>query len=691
VGISKWNAGIIRPVPVAPTGSYSTDSAPGVWTLDQQAYWQKQGVWPTAGNINPNLFIENLFQTYLYNGNSSTQTITNGINFSANGGMLWLKGRRPDIGSGTMGNYLFDTIRGVNSRLSSEYTSGATLNDDDLTSFNTNGFTLNTVAQRANRSGVSYVSWSFREQAKFFDVVSYTGTGSNTTIAHNLGAVPGCIIVKRTDTAAAWAVYHRSLANTQYLVLNTTASAATGATWWNSTTPTSAVFSVGTDASVNASGGTYVAYIFAHDAGGFGTSGTDNVVSCGSFNTNGSGSATVSLGYEPQFVMWKLASGGTEDWYIMDSARGLPALGFYRVYPNLGEATEGISNTVPWCGATSTGFTVANESGSSTYIYVTVRRGPMQVPTLGTTVFDPVARTGTGSAVTVSNSLVSTDATLTLNRGGGTYNPFVNKLIGTGYYLTPVDTIAEVTQTETVQFDATNAVKWPASSAFGGSGNFSGNNYINYFFRRAPSFFDSVVYSGNSVAGRTVTHNLGAVPQLMIVKCRTTGAGPAWVTYAEAAGNTQYSELDSTARFTAVGDYWNNTSPTSSVFSLASNTSVNRTGDSYVAYLFATCPGVSKVGSYAGTGALQTVACGFTSGARFVLIKRIDVNAAWYVWDSARGITSGNDPYLLVNSTAAEVTSTNYVDTDSTGFQVTAAAPAGINASGGTYLFLAIA
>jgi hypothetical protein len=116
----------------------------------------------------------------------------------------------------------------------------------------------------------------------------------------------------------------------------------------------------------------------------------------------------------------------------------------------------------------------------------------------------------------------------------------------------------------------------------------------------------------------------------------------------------------------------------------------NGSGFTFVAYLFASCPGVSKVGSYTGTGALQTINCGFTGGARFVLIKRTDSTGDWFVYDSARGITSGNDPYLLLNITAAEVTGTNYVDTTSVGFQVTAAAPAGLNANGGTFVFLAI-
>jgi hypothetical protein len=117
----------------------------------------------------------------------------------------------------------------------------------------------------------------------------------------------------------------------------------------------------------------------------------------------------------------------------------------------------------------------------------------------------------------------------------------------------------------------------------------------------------------------------------------------------------------------------------------------NNSGGTYVAYLFATVAGVSKVGSYTGTGATQTIDCGFTGGARFVLIKRTDSTGDWYVWDSARGIVSGNDPYLLLNSTAAEVTNTDYVDTFAAGFEISSTAPAAINANGGTFIFLAIA
>jgi hypothetical protein len=132
---------------------------------------------------------------------------------------------------------------------------------------------------------------------------------------------------------------------------------------------------------------------------------------------------------------------------------------------------------------------------------------------------------------------------------------------------------------------------------------------------------------------------------------------------------------------------------TSTTFSIGSYIGVNNSGSTYVAYLFATVAGVSKVGSYTGTGTTQTINCGFTAGSRFVMIKRIDIGFAgdWYVWDSARGIVAGNDPYLLMNSTAAEVTNTDYIDPVNSGFEISSTAPAAINASGGTFIFLAIA
>jgi len=214
------------------------------------------------------------------------------------------------------------------------------------------------------------------------------------------------------------------------------------------------------------------------------------------------------------------------------------------------------------------------------------------------------------------------------------------------------------------------------------------STYVGYFFKRAPSFFDVVCYTGTGVL-RTITHNLGAVPELIIIKKRS--AVGSWVVYVSPVGNTKALFLNSTSTPTTDTSFWNNTSPTASVFTVNVDNDINDTNKTQVAYLFATCAGVSKVGSYTGTGTTLQIDCGFTGGARFVLIKRTDSTGDWYVWDTARGIVSGNDPYLLLNSTAAEVTSTDYIDTYSAGFEISSTAPSAINASGGTFIFLAIA
>jgi hypothetical protein len=216
--------------------------------------------------------------------------------------------------------------------------------------------------------------------------------------------------------------------------------------------------------------------------------------------------------------------------------------------------------------------------------------------------------------------------------------------------------------------------------------------YATWLFRRAPGFFDIVCYTGTGTQ-TTISHNLAAVPELLIIKTRNAN-GPDWMTYTFSTGVSNFLTLNQSSSTTADNLLWVST-PTSTVFTIPGSAPVydsyiNASGSLYVAYLFASCPGVSKVGSYTGTGTTQQINCGFTGGARFVLIKRTDSTGDWYVWDSARGIVAGNDPYLLLNNTAAEVTSTDYIDTLSTGFEISSTAPAAINANGGTFVFLAI-
>ena len=646
----------------------------------------------TGGGVGD--YIEDVFRTWVYTGDGGTQTISNGINLAGRGGLVWCKSRS---GAGYPQHNLYTTpsVVGWLDTASSNTAAQnvAAWGVSDLSSYNNNGFTL-TPSVINNAILAPYVSWTFQEKVRFFDVVTYTGTGANRTIAHNLESVPGCIFVKRTDTAGDWQVYHRSLANTEYMVLNTTAAVATGATRWNSTTPTNTVFSLGTDATVNASGGTYVAYLFAHNAGGFGLSGTDNVISCGSYSGT-SAVQDVSLGFEPQWLMIKNVTIAGNDWLVVDNMRAFNVVLSSDAF--LSPNTSSGETTADWVSPLATGFQLTtsvqsvNQTGSA-YIYIAIRRGPMKVPTIGASVFGLNARTGTDVDVTVTGSAGVSDAALIKNRGSAVGDLFASRLTSTKYLETS-STASEVTASAAIlqanPWDVMDGVKVGTTSTIT---NASSNTFINYLFDRAPSFFDVVCYTGTSVA-RTLAHNLNAVPELMIVKRRAGseagGVSGWWQVYSAALGNTKSVYLNTTDIATTTG-VWNNTTPTSSVFTV-NNNYVNYSGDTYVSYLFATCPGVSKVGSYTGNSSNQTINCGFAAGSRFVMIKRTDATGDWYVWDSARGIVAGNDPYLLLNSTAAEVTSTDYIDTDVTGFQITATAPAAINASGGNYIFLAIA
>jgi len=625
-------------------------------------------------------YIESVFSTYLYTGNGSTQTITNGIDLAGKGGLVWVKER-----NSTGYNRLYDTIRGTSSQLYSNVTNAAGT-QAELSSFNSNGFTLTSLD--GNLSPQPYVSWTFREQAKFFDVVTYTGTGVVQNIPHNLGSVPGCIIVKSTTSAEWWAVQHRSLGATKTLYLNSTNAQETNATNWNNTDPTSTQFTVGTNSPTNFSGATFVAYLFAHDAGGFGLTGTDNVISCGSWVNTGS-NVTVNLGYEPQYIMMK-ASGTTSDWYVWDTMRGLvvdgnSGTGDKALYPNLSSAEVGTFGIEP----TATGFIASGGWTSTTWIYIAIRRGPMKTPTTGTSVFVPynttsvaAANSGSTSGSAIYNNGFVTDTVIQVDKSS-TFGWYMGSRLQGPFYLKTETTAAE--GTSSAIFYDSNIGAWNYTASYG-----------VYSFRRAPGFFDVVCYTGTGSTDRTVNHNLGVAPEMMIVRIRnnyTVGvdASGNWAVYHAALGNQARVQLNLTNAVTTGTGVWFSTTPTATTFKTSADDLVNKSASGYVAYLFATCAGVSKVGSYTGTGALQTIPCGFASGARLVLIKRTDSTGDWYVWDSARGISSGNDPYLLINSTAAEVTGTNYVDTDTTGFKVTAAAPAAINANGGTFIFLAIA
>ena len=621
------------------------------------------------------LYVEDVFSAFTYTGNAAVRSIVNGIDLAGKGGMVWNKPRSSE------GHLIVDTNRGRNSVLDSSSTDVAVGyamgGANQFNAFNSDGYTLGNDGIW-NGNGTSYVSWTFRKARKFFDVVTYTGNGvAGRQIAHDLGCEPGMIIVKNLSITSHWMVYHRSVGALKYLRLSGTNAATTYSGGWNNTEPTSTEFTVGNASEVNANGNQYVAYLFAHDTS------EDGIIQCGSFTSDGTVNqvGNVTLGWEPQYILIKRTN-TAGNWFTWDTSRGwdMGATDKFLLVESTAAESNGGERGYP----KATGFTAMNNGASATFVYIAIRKGLMRPPTDATKVFDVVARTGNGGETVVTTTIKSGVDLAFFKCRNSSYNPsFMDRVRGPGAWLTSSSTNAEESQPTTIKSFNQNGVTVGAGVQVNESG---AGSYINYFFKQARGFFDIVGFKGTAAA-HTESHNLGVVPKFMIGRVRNGAA--MWAVYYGAPGN--YLRLDGTGAAVADATVWNNIAPTSSVFSVGSNSAVNGNAQDVIMYLFASCLGVSKIGTYTGTGAAQQIDCGFAAGARFVLIKRIDSTGDWYFWDTTRGIVSGNDPYLLLNSTAIEVTSTDYIDPYSAGFELSSTAPAALNASGGTYLFFAVA
>jgi len=627
-----------------------------------------------GGGTLSSLIVEDLFSTTLYTGTGGSRSITNGINLSTYGGLVWTKTRNT-----TSNNPIVDTTRGVNLFVYSNLTNASAAGGGSINVFNTNGYNLGANSE-VNTSSNTYVSWTFRKSKRFFDIVTYTGNGTTQTVAHNLGISPGLITIKAVNTTGNWATYHTSLGSDIHLFLNSTAasSATNFANYFGNNTlaydPTSSLFTIGNNAYVNSNGVTYIAYLWAHD------SATDGIVQCGTFTTDGSGSATVSsIGWEPQFGMFKPTS-TTGDWINLDAGRGWDlGTSDKELYPDATTAETSTSRGNP----TSTGFTFIG-AVSTKYIYMVIRKGFMRIPTDATKVFAINASTGTGATRSITGVGFPPDLVISKKRSAINKHNWQDRLRGTASQITS-DSISDLTiLTDVITgFNQDGVTFGPDATA--GSVNTNTATYVNYMFKEARGFFDKVTYSGTGT-NRTVSHNLGVIPEMMIIK-RYDG-NVSWKLFW--GDNTAYDDFSTGAQIID-STAWNNTSPTSSVFTVGTNVGMNASGGNYIAYLFATAPGVSKIGTYTGTGTTNSINCGFSAGARFVMIKRLDSTGDWYYWDTTRGLISGNDPYLLFNSTAAEVSGNDYIDPYSPGFELSSTAPAALNANGGSFLFWAIA
>jgi hypothetical protein len=325
-----------------------------------------------------------------YTGTGAARSIANTVNgASFQPDFVWIKDR-----SVASAHALTNAVTGITKYLESNTTAAETTDTTSVTALNSTGFSLGagTSIYYTNRNGEAFVGWQWRasnasavtntagtitssvsaNQTAGFSIVTYTGTGANATVGHGLGAAPKMIICKSRTTSNSWVVYHASLGNTQYLVLNTSGAAGTLSTFWNNTSPTSSVFSVGSASNVNQSGDAQLAYCFAAVPG---------YSAFGSYTGNGSADGPfVYLGFRPRWLMVKKTD-TTSDWWIWDTSRNTYNQMQSVLYADLSDAE--FTGSVFNFDALSNGFknrssnVTVNGSGA-TYIYAAFAENPFK-------------------------------------------------------------------------------------------------------------------------------------------------------------------------------------------------------------------------------------------------------------------------------------------------------------------------
>lgn len=268
------------------------------------------------------------------------------------------------------------------------------------------------------------------------------------------------------------------------------------------------------------------------------------------------------------------------------------------------------------------------------------------------------------------------------NRGSGDHHSQVDTVRGIGNYIQSSATTAQ-------QASATMVTAISATGFTLGANNltnFSGESMMTFCLKFTAAVLRAITYVGTG-AVNAVAHPLTVAPEVLMIK-KIIGTAASWQVYFSSRGNTKFFTFNSSNAESA-GAPWNSTTPGASTFTVDATAAVNNTGDTYLALLWASKTGELKIGQFVGTGALLSIDCGFTTGMSWLLIKNVAAGD-WYIWDSVRGMTSGNDPFV-VNTTAIENAATNYVESQSIGFFVNAAASATVNIAAATYVYIAAA
>ena len=699
-------------LPSGTTAERPTSPSTGEWryntTTNLVEFWDG-GEWRDLQSEDiPPIPSEN-FNVVLYTGNGSTQSIT-GVGFKPD--FVWLKLRS----AAGYNHVVFDSTRGATKRIYPNDVAAENSNGK-LISFDSDGFTFNGSGS-SNVNGQTFVAWCWKANGGTtssntdgsitstvqvnlkagFSIINYTGNNTaGATVGHGLGSTPELIIFKPLVGAAGWKVYCNQLSDPANKVLSlqdTGAEATINA--FNGTLPNSSVITLAAYGDTNRTS-SIIAYAF-HSVAGYSK--------IGSYTGNGSDNGPiVETGFEPAFVMIKRSS-GTGNWQIWDNKRSTTNTRDKLLFPNDSAAEQ----TLAYVDFLSNGFQIVDASGAtggtnvningSTYIYIAFAADASAAPALPDS-FANKLYTGTNAAQSITGLGFSPSFIWFKNRTGTNSHALFDSVRGnlSSIYsdLTSAANISSAGE-DLTSFDSDGFSVGTVANA--GSTNVSGGSIVawNWKANSAPTIntdgtiqsvvsanqssgFSIVKYTGTGSAG-TVGHGLSAKCDMVIIK--TLDSINNWIVQLPQLGDNARMLLDNTSAKS--DDSTTAQAGNATVFGIGADNSVAKSGDSFIAYCFTSISGFSKIESYTGNGSTNgpIVTTGFQPD--WIMIKRTDAAGTnWNIMDSLRG----NSDYLLAaNTNAAEVTNETPLNTTSTGFEITEASDY-INASGGTYIYMA--
>ena len=610
------------------------------------------------------LGVEDVVSSHTWIGDgATTRTINNGVDLAGKGGLTIIKASNL-----TQPWFFTDTVRGATKTLRFNTSSGQSTDTTALKSFTSSGFTIgNDAATNTSGGSIKYCSQSFAIKEGFFDIQEWSGNGTaGRTISHDLGLTPRCIMIKCITHGHDWVIFHGQLGAGKKLT-NSDSLQTDDSTHWNNTWPTSSVFTVGNTSNTNESGKDYIAYIFPLTATAeYGESEDQTIFGTSDVTPNSSSNVTMDIGFEPGIVILKKVQDNNNnggDWYLYDRMRDVTTGNDSRLEMNTASTETTNADVFEF---TSTGFTIKSNhpsisSSGQTWLYWAWAAPTGKVMKNIKTATDVFAMdTGNNVNSTMSNfdSGFAVDFAL-MKKHSATSDWYSGSRLTGMEYMKPQATSAAGTL---------GAFMWQSNV---GWNNVNYDNAWQSWMWKRHRGFDVTIWMGNG-SNRNITHNLYQTPEMVWVKKRNDTSN--WTVYHKGLnGGTNpeqyYLHLDESTAENTGSDKWNNNAPNGTHLKLGTSNSVNENTHTYIAMLFASVSGISKVGYFTNSGGTTTVSCGFQP--RFVIVKCSGSSGNWYVYDTLRGINTGGDPSLNLNSDAASgIHTADDIDINSDGFTI---------------------